>query len=66
MTNVRSVGKIEVACEEVLKGKHLPLVAKKKKKKDSLALWRDEGGGRRVPGTLCVNVQWERKLLTLD
>lgn len=33
MTNVGSVGKIEVACEEVPKGKHLPLVAKKKKKK---------------------------------
>lgn len=47
MTNVGSVGKIEVACEEVPKGKHLPLVAKKKKKRPAWlsGRMREEGTG---------------------
>lgn len=48
MTNVGSVGKIEVACEEVPKGKHLPLVAKNKTKQKNRTAWlsgrmREEG-----------------------
>ena len=66
ITNVGSVGKIEVTnCVEILQGKPWPLVAKEQ---DSLAFWQDGGGGSGCwgGGGLCVRVQGERKLLTLD